>query len=55
MVMEQIKVALQNGSTDMGYPRLRLVFPIPDVVKSKGNMMCECRDAAGMTAQQTPG
>lgn len=55
MVMEQIKVALQNGSTDMGHPRLPLVSPFPDIVESKGDMMFQCRDAAGMTAQQTPG
>ena len=36
MVMEHIEVVLQNGSTDVGHPRLPLVLPIPDVVKSKG-------------------
>lgn len=55
MVTEQIRVALQNGSTDMGHPRLPLVSPFPDIVESKGDMMFQCRDAAGMTAQQTPG
>lgn len=55
MVMEQIKMALRNGSADMGRPRLPLVSPIPDIVKSKGDMTCRCRDAAGMTAQRTPG
>lgn len=31
MVMEQIKMALRNGSADMGRPRLPLVSPIPDI------------------------
>lgn len=39
MVTEQIRVALQNGSTDMGHPRLPLVSPFPDIVESKGDMI----------------